>query len=65
MSLHRLTVYYETDSNEDLEKLQAAIERAICPTPAFEPHDCPHRWMLITSELDAAEAAELDELLNS
>jgi hypothetical protein len=39
MSLHRITVYYETDSSEDLEKLQAAIERGICPTPASEPHD--------------------------
>jgi hypothetical protein len=65
MSLYRVTVYYEAESSEDVDALATAIEGEICPYHASESHDCPHRWMLITSELDDKDAAEVEELLNS
>jgi hypothetical protein len=64
VTLHKITVYFETDDPEDVDNLMRVIERAICPHPAASDHRCPHRWMTISSELDEDDAAEVEALLN-
>lgn len=55
MPLYEIRVHYEADRLEDAEALAEAFERVICPHPADQDHRCPHRWNLITAELDPNE----------
>ena len=64
LSLYRITVYFETDAPPEVEALAATIESAICPYHAAEPHTCPRRWMIMTAEMDPADAEEVEDLLN-
>jgi hypothetical protein len=64
MPLYEIRVHFETERREEVDRLMDAFERAICPLPAHQDHRCPNRWNIMTTELDAATAAELDELLN-
>jgi hypothetical protein len=62
--LYQIRVHFETDRPEEVDGLIDAFERAICPHRADEEHRCPNRWNIMSAELGAAEAAELDDRLN-
>ena len=70
LKLHRISVYVETEDEDDVtvDRLSDAFQQAICPFPATEPHTCPNRWMVISSEVpedELEELGDLDEFLNS
>jgi hypothetical protein len=62
--LYEIRVHFEAEREEEVDRLAAAFERAICPHRVDEAHRCPNRWSIMTIELDAAEAAKLEETLN-
>ena len=64
MPLYEIRVHFEADQPEEVDRLMDAFERAICPHRADEEHRCPNRWNIMSIELDAADAAELEDLLN-
>jgi hypothetical protein len=64
VALYEITVHFETDNDEDIERLVQAFERSICPHEATQDHRCPHRWNIMRAVLAPEEAAELDGLLN-
>ena len=57
MRLFSITAIVEAEDDKDLDAVQAAIQRAICPHPAHADHRCPRGWMTMTHELDEEEAA--------
>ncbi len=64
MPLYEIRVHFESDDEHELDRVIAGFERVICPHPAAEDHRCPNRWNIMTVELEPAEAAEVDDLLN-
>jgi hypothetical protein len=64
MALYEIRVHFETEDVRELEQLTAGVERLICPHPSNADHRCPNRWNMMTIELDDADAAEAQGLLN-
>ena len=64
MALYEIRVHFETEDAQQVEQLTDGVERLICPHPPHSEHRCPNRWNIMTIELDEADAAEVDELLN-
>lgn len=64
MPLYEIRVHYEAEREEDVDALCETFERVICPYLATDEHRCPRRWNIMTIELSAEEAAELEGLLN-
>jgi hypothetical protein len=62
--LYEIRVHFEADREDDADRLIDAFAHAICAPPAEQNHRCPNRWNITTTELDPAEAAELDDSLN-
>jgi hypothetical protein len=57
MRLFSITTIVEAEDENDLDAVQAAIQKAICPYPGDADHRCPRGWMTMTHELDEEEAA--------
>jgi hypothetical protein len=57
MRLFSITAIVETEDEKDLEAVEEAIRRAICPYPGDADHRCPRGWMTMTHELAEDEAA--------
>jgi len=62
--LYQVRVFLEVPPPE-IEAFADTVERLICSVD----HDdsatrCPHRWFILTEELDTAEAAKWQDLLN-
>lgn len=64
MPIFEIRVHFEADRADEVDRLVEKFERAICPHPADQAHRCPNRWNIITIELNASDAAQLDALLN-
>lgn len=66
MPLHEIRVLVETDDDVLVDQLIERIEPLIClHDVAEEPdHRCPNRWFILASQLDDADAAEWEDLLN-
>jgi hypothetical protein len=62
--LHEITVHFEAETDEEVERLVEAVERAICPHPPDREHLCPNRWNIMRHVVDPERAAKLDDLLN-
>ena len=60
----QIRVFVEVESPGVVDQLAEAFEAAICPHPGGADHSCPRRWFIVSSELDADEAAKWEELLN-
>jgi hypothetical protein len=59
-----ITLYVETDNQDQVEKLADEVGRLACPEqdPAPANHSCPTPWFVVTSEADQPE--EWRDLLN-
>ena len=57
MRLFSITAIVEAEDDKDVDAVQTAIQRAICPYPDDADHRCPRGWITMTHELDAEEAA--------
>jgi hypothetical protein len=49
--LYEIRIHFETDQEQDVERLLEAFELAICPHAAADDHRCPNRWNIMTTEL--------------
>jgi 3-methyladenine DNA glycosylase AlkC len=59
-----ITLYVETDNQDQVEKLADEVGRLACPEQDAAPanHSCPTPWFVVTSEADQPE--EWRDLLN-